>query len=304
MTQSCDGAQPRTVRKQMVAQPLERDFAAMAAQTTVFPRFTVRPPEQIEVGPESIPALLVRPEADEPRPAALVQHGYGASKADLLPLGQFLASYGFVALLPDAWGHGDRFPTSGPNWMTNFSADFIVEVLRHTVTDMGTVLTTLLERSDVRPGGALLAGFSLGAVASLIVGTEDARAAGIYSISGSPVPDLVHMIPAGMAGPSADAERWARTHDSAAHLAALAPKPLLLQHGRHDDMVPVSGSMRLYETAHPLYSTHPDRLALMLYNHRHDVTEAEVDEGVQWLLPFFATPAEAATQRESGEPAA
>ncbi|HEU5347826.1 MAG TPA: alpha/beta fold hydrolase [Ktedonobacterales bacterium] len=261
----------------------------MTAEHMQFPRYTVRPPEPIEVGSEFIPALIVRPEADEPRPAALVQHGYGASKADLLPLGQFLASCGFVALLPDAWGHGDRFPTSGPNWMTDFSADYIIEVLRHTVVDMSDALTALLRRPDVRPGGALLAGFSLGAIASLIVGTEDTRAAGIYSISGSPVPDLVQLMPAGMPGPSPDAERWARAHDSAEHLATLAPKPLLLQHGRNDDMVPVSGSLRLYETAQALYSAHPDNLALMLYDHRHDVTEAEVTEGVGWLLPFFAT---------------
>ncbi len=262
----------------------------MTAQDTLFPRYTVRPPEPIEVGQDSIPALIVRPEAEGLLPAALVQHGYGASKSDLLPLGEFLASYGFVALLPDAWGHGERFPTSGPNWMSNFSADFIIEVLRHTVDDMAVALTTLLELPGVRPGGALLAGFSLGAIASLIVGTEDPRASGIYSISGSPVPDLAHMLPAGLPGPGPEGERWARAHDSAEHLATFAPKPLLLQHGRHDDMVPVSGSQRLYATAQPLYDAYPDRLALMLYDHRHDVTEAEVNEGVQWLLPFFATP--------------
>jgi uncharacterized protein len=261
----------------------------MTATSTRFPRYGVRPPERTTVGPESIPALIVRPEAEQPCPAALVQHGYGASKTDLLPLGEFLASYGFVALLPDAWGHGERFPTDGPNWMTAFSADFILEVLRHTVDDMGVALTVLLERPDVLPGGALLAGFSLGAIASLIVGTEDARAAGIYSISGSPVPDLAHMLPMGLPGPSPEGEVWARAHDAADHLAALAPKPLLLQHGRNDDMVPVSGSLRLYESAQPLYSAHPDRLSLMLYDHRHDVTEAEVAEGVEWLLPFFAT---------------
>ncbi len=39
----------------------------------------------------------------------------------------------------------------------------------------------------------------------------------------------------------------------------------------------------------------------MLYDHRHDVTEAEVAEGVEWLLPFFATSAESAEHGESGE---
>ena len=282
----------------------------MTAPFDRFSRYAVRPPEHIAVGAESIPALVVRPEGDGPYPAALVQHGYGASKNDLLPLGQFLASYGFLALLPDAWGHGERFPSEGPNWMTGFSADFIVEVLRHTVADMSIALTALLDRPDVQPGGALLAGFSLGAVAALIVGTEDTRAAGVYSISGSPVPDLAHMMPLGMPGPHPDAERWALAHDAAEHLATLAPKPLLLQHGRNDDMVPVAGSLRLFEMAQPLYAAQPDHLKLMLYDHRHDVTEAEVAEGVQWLLPFFATPieqaetGERASQRRSGEPAA
>lgn len=246
-------------------------------------------PERVFIGPHDVPSLFIAPDAPGRFPAVVMQHGLGSHKDDLLPAALLLAAFGFVALLPDAWGHGERFPTDGPNWMTAFSADFILEVLRHTVDDMGVALTVLLERPDVLPGGALLAGFSLGAIASLIVGTEDARAAGIYSISGSPVPDLAHMLPMGLPGPSPEGEVWARAHDAADHLAALAPKPLLLQHGRNDDMVPVSGSLRLYESAQPLYSAHPDRLSLMLYDHRHDVTEAEVAEGVEWLLPFFAT---------------
>ena len=64
------------------------------------PRYAVCTPERVEVGPHAVPALLVRPDAPGPHPGALIQHGYGAEKTDLLPLGVFLAAYGFVSLLP------------------------------------------------------------------------------------------------------------------------------------------------------------------------------------------------------------
>ena len=70
---------------------------------------------------------LVRPRADGPQPAAIIQHGYGADKTDLLPLAEFLAERGFVVLLPDAWGHGERMSVNGPNYLNTLSADFIAE---------------------------------------------------------------------------------------------------------------------------------------------------------------------------------
>jgi dienelactone hydrolase len=253
----------------------------------IFPTYATKSPEHLRLGGQKIPALLVRPEREGQYPGALIQHGYGASKEDLLPLATALAGQGFVALLPDAWGHGERFPSSGPNWMTTLTADFMIEILRHTVEDVGEALTALQERSDVQPDSLLLGGFSLGAMVALIAGTEDPRVAGVLSAAGSPLSDLVDAIPFGIAAPSAENECWAREHDAAAHIAQLAPKPLLLQHGRRDDMVAVDGTLHLYEEAKPYYTSHPDRLALMLYDHTHLVTEAQIRDGINWLLPFF-----------------
>ncbi|HEV2237874.1 MAG TPA: hypothetical protein VGR57_14540, partial [Ktedonobacterales bacterium] len=77
-------------------------------------------------------------------------------------------------------------------------------------------------------------------------------------------------------------------HDAAAHLANLAPRPLLLQHGRRDDMIPLANALRLHETARPLYAEHPDRLALMLYDHRHDVSDQQIADAVDWTTAHFA----------------
>lgn len=255
--------------------------------------------ERVEIGPSSIPALLVRPHGDfapHSLPAAVIQHGYGAEKSDLLPLASILASHGFITLLPDAWGHGERFPASGPNWMTQISADFFMEVVRNTVDDMRGVFDYLRDLPSVNAEATLTGGFSMGAIASLVFGTEDERVAGVIAASGSPLPDLLPVRLFGSAPPSAATEAWARAHDAATNIATLAPKPLLIQHGRADDMVPVAGALRLYEAARPYYEAHPDHLKLMLYPHTHMVTEQQMHEAVHWVAEFFAPAARTSDQ--------
>lgn len=257
----------------------------------IAPSYDVRPAERLVIGAvdeAGIPALLVRPEGNGPWPAVVVQHGYGpVDKSSVLPLAVYLAERGFVALLPDAWGHGERFPQSGSNWMTDISADYFLEVLRHTASEMRHALDLLAARDDVLRTRLLVAGFSMGAMAALLVGTEDPRVAGVISASGSAAPDLLDLSIAGSRPAGAEARRWALAHDAAARLDQLAPRPLLLQHGRADDFVPVANSQRLYEAAKPLYEAHPERLELMLYDHAHDVTPAQIEDAVEWLAYRF-----------------
>lgn len=246
--------------------------------------------ERVEIGPRNVPALLVRPQDAAPAgglPAVLIQHGYGAEKADLLPLASLLVSHGFITLLPDAWGHGERFPASGPNWMTQISADYFTEVVRHTVDDMRDALTWLAAVPGARSDDLVIGGFSMGAVAALIVGSEDERVSGLIAASGSPMPDLLPVRLFGSAPPSEESEAWAHAHDAAANIGFLAPKPLLIQHGSEDDMVPVSGALRLYEVAQPLYAKHPDNLTLMLYPHTHMVSEQQMRDAVDWSVERF-----------------
>lgn len=251
------------------------------------PRYAVCAPERVAFGSRDVPALLVRPDAPGPHAGALIQHGYGAEKADLLPLAVFLASYGFVSLLPDAWGHGERLPQSGQTWQNTASSSFFLQVARHTLDDAREALTLLASRSEVREDKILVGGFSMGAMVALILGTEDERAAGVVSIAGSPLPDLMGNALFGSALPDEAVLAWARDHDAAAHIADFAPKPLLLSHGREDDMVPVAGAIRLYEAAQPYYAAYPDRLALLLYEHTHTVTQEQIMDAARWVETFF-----------------
>ena len=259
--------------------------------TDFIPHDTPPAISRVEIGPDSIPALLVQPRGDlrdDSLPAAVIQHGYGAEKADLLPLASYLVSHGFITLLPDAWGHGERFPASGPNWMTQISADYFMEVVRHTVDDMRRTFDYLRDIPSVNGATILAGGFSMGAIAALVYGTEDERVAGVIAASGSPLTDLMPVRLFGSAPPSPETEAWARAHDAAANITMLAPKPLLIQHGRADDMVPVAGAVRLYDAARPHYEEHPERLKLMLYPHTHMVSEQQMHDAVNWVAEFFA----------------
>jgi fermentation-respiration switch protein FrsA (DUF1100 family) len=156
-------------------------------------------------------------------------------------------------------------------------------------------LSLLARRPEVRADQLLVGGFSLGAIVALLVGTEDARTAGVVSIAGSPLPDMLARQHPMVRPPSEEARRYIVAHDAAAHVARLAPKPLLISHGRHDDMVPASGALRLHERALPHYAPRPEALGLRLYDHTHTVTPEQALEAVRWIAPFFLEDVDAAS---------
>jgi len=250
-------------------------------------RYPITPAEEIAVGPDEIPAMLVRPRADGRQPAAIIQHGYGADKTDLLPLGEFLAERGFLVLLPDAWGHGERMPLNGPSFLNTLSADFIAETVIHTADDLKACLDYLSARPDVREDAISVGGFSMGAGIALLAGLNDARVAGIVSLAGASAQDLLSLSLPGMLPASAELQRWAGEQDLISALASFAPRPLLLMHGRQDDMVSPQASQRIYDTALPFYRDFPDRLALKWYDVSHMITVPMIVDAVDWIAPFF-----------------
>jgi uncharacterized protein len=244
--------------------------------------------ERLDLRAGTVPALLMRPSGSGAHPAAVLQHGYGSRKEDLVPLGYALAAKGVVVLLADAWGHGERLPTDGPTWLTERTADYFFTVTRNTVDDVVEALNLLEKRQDVRSDRIVVGGFSMGAIVALLVGTEDERVAGVVSLAGAPLPDLLGVSIYGSTLPGEESRSYAMAHDAAdhLHLQKLAPKPLLISHGQRDDMVPVAGAIRLYESARPLYAAYPDRLALKLYDHTHIVGEQQMYDALEWMAPY------------------
>lgn len=255
--------------------------------------YPIGEPERITLGPQAIPALRYVPLSATPArfPCLLIQHGYGADKYDLAPLAESLAALGCVALLPDAWGHGERFDPLGTNWTNASSADYFVEVIRHVTDDLVAILGDLAADVAIDPTRIILAGFSLGGITSLLTAERSATVAGVLAIAGGVSPDILEA-PLGMSHTTQANTAWAQEHDMAApeNAAKLAPRPVLLLHGRQDDRLPVSGSERLFAAAAPTYADDPERLRLRLHDATHEITMQMLVDALEWLSEFFLTP--------------
>jgi uncharacterized protein len=249
--------------------------------------FTAGEPEVIAIGPTAISALRIAPAAPAagPLPCLLMQHGYGADKFDLAPVADVLAGLGFIAILPDAWGHGTRFDPLVPNYTNAFRANYFVDVVQHVVEDLGIITEALRADPAIDATRIFLGGFSLGGITAIIATERDAAVAGVIAIAGGVGPTSLEAS-LGMA-PVDDAHRaWVAANDMGAPMnaAKLAPRPVLLMHGRQDDRLPVAGTVRLYEAAKPAYADNPDRLQLHLYDATHEISMSMLGDAIPWLM--------------------
>ncbi len=237
----------------------------------------------------TIPALRTAPQgAHGPLPCLVMQHGYGADKYDLAQVGEVAAGLGFITILPDAWGHGERLDPTGPNFMTAFSANYFIEVVRHVADDLALIAGELRADATIDPARIVLGGFSLGGITSILATERDPQVAGVVAIAGGVSPESLEHA-AGMTLVDADHAEWVETHDmgAPANAARLAPRPVLLQHGRNDDRLPASGSQRLYAAAQPAYAALPERLQLRVYDATHEITMPMLADAVEWLTTNF-----------------
>ena len=253
--------------------------------------FTADEPQVITIGAEAIPALRIAPVgALGPLPCIVLQHGYGADKYDLAQIAEVTAGLGFVTILPDAWGHGERYDPTVPNFTNSFSANYFVEVVQHVADDLGQIVASLRQDATLDPTRMLLGGFSLGGITSIIATERDPAVAGVLAMAGGVAPESLEAS-LGMARADPAYLQWITAHDmgAPANAAKLAPRPVLLMHGRQDDRLPVTGSVRLYEAARLGYSSVPDRLQLRLYDATHEITMPMLADAVAWLVANFGS---------------
>src|SRR5579875_3113255 len=124
---------------------------------------------EIHLNNGTIPALRAAPkDVMGPLPCLVMQHGYGADKYDLAQVGEVAAKLGFITVLPDAWGHGERLDPRGPNFMNAFSTNYFMEVVRHVADDLEIIAAELRHDPQIDPKRIILGGFSLGGITSIL----------------------------------------------------------------------------------------------------------------------------------------
>lgn len=185
-----------------------------------------------------------------PKAAITLGHGFGATRADLLDLARALRDRGYAVLAFDFRAHGG---SAGRRSTIGF----------HEARDVVAAARYLAGRPELagRRIGAL--GLSMGAAATLIAAAEEPLIAAVVADSGFATLGtivagglrLLYRLPAFPFGPLivrfGEALTGARIgeHRPIAHVARIAPRPLLIIHGADDALTPVEHARRLYAAA-------------------------------------------------------
>ena len=182
----------------------------------------------------------------EPAPGIVLMHGWGGNASTLLPAAQALWRAGYAVLLPESRNHG-RSDRDGYSSLPRFAED------------LDSALNWLVAQPSVDAGRLCALGHSVGAAAVLLSASRRHDLHAVVSVSAFAHPEQVmrrwlaaRHVPYWPLG-------WAVNryveHVIGARFSDIAPMttlpriacPVLLLHGRQDDMVPVGDARQLWQ---------------------------------------------------------
>ncbi len=212
---------------------------------------------------QRVPALLfLPPNASAAHPAAclILLHGLGGSKEQMAGLAFFAASAGYASLVIDLYGHGERLrPVTAK---VGSQAQELAVGVRQTAVDVRRGLDYLATRREIDPGRVGLVGISLGAIIGTVSAGVDGRVKAVALISGGGDWGLILRTLSARNAPVGGRNMnglkgldWAKVsadlaaEDPLTFVPHIAPRPLLLLHGRKDDIIVPQAASELYAAA-------------------------------------------------------
>lgn len=216
--------------------------------------------ESVFEGIEGIPVPLVsffpnpHEQKNAPFPCVIFLHGVGQSKSFLKIVAPYFTERGYAITCFDQYTRGERRLAKDANW-----AEKALAVRRRaalTVMETRRLVDYLQSEPEIAGDRIYLIGVSYGAMMGTIAAAQEARIAGTALIYGGG--DLK------LFGDSAAARKELGSWSSAAaagtaflmapadpvlYAGKLSPRPLLIQNGRHDSLIPTAAAEALINAA-------------------------------------------------------
>lgn len=206
--------------------------------------FTVSLVEFNGIEGDRVPAMLYTPNDQAKHPAVLLQYGSGGHKKVnyIVMLAELFARRGFVVITIDLPNRGDRKikdPARARALENSQFASFL-----QTLGDYSRTIDYIAARPDVDPQRLTYVGVSWGAITGITYVAHDPRIKVMASLVGGG--NFIGWLP-GEVDPElkASLERF----DPVYHVAAIAPRPLLLLNVTKDVLVPRFLSESLHKAA-------------------------------------------------------
>lgn len=199
------------------------------------------------------------PHSEKQPPLLLLLHGVGSDEQDLFGLTDDINEQYIVVSARAPF----PYPFGGNSW---FEIDLSEEnffvnenQLQASLAKIQTFLTEIIERYHADPQQVYIGGFSQGGFMALFTAlTVPQRIAGVIAMSSRLAPDLEHYF--------APADQF-------------NGKPVLMVHGRQDDVIPIIWARRTRDILLNL----PVVLEYHEFDMKHEVTGASLDVVLKWL---------------------
>jgi uncharacterized protein len=246
---------------------------------------TITTPETIFV--DGIPIHHFEPKESQFQfvPTVFIYHGWFSSKESYSFVGEILGAYGFRVIVPDAPLHGKRQAER------NLQRDFW-NVIIQSVDEFELLAHFAEERWGISPADIAVVGSSMGGFAAAGIFAEYTSLKCLVSINGSGAWEISEQVFRQMDGrPPATLHELTeiRQFDPLHKIGHLPTRPILLQHGDSDSIIPIDGQREFYRQ---LVSHYGERYAHLVKfqeipRMNHYMSLGMFEDVVGWLFTHF-----------------
>jgi len=205
---------------------------------------------------EAVPVLAMIPKGDGKRfPAIILLYGIGMNMKFADELAEAVTQAGFALFVPEQFNRGQRRQRGLTGWQQLMALRRRIVL---TVQEARRLADVLEKRPEIDPQRIYFWGASFGAMTGCASVAYDERfQAAIFTLSGGDLQRMVADTPYRKKLPGFSwvkvaaplAASWLRPFDPILHVGKIAPRPLLFQNARNDDLIPRSGVEALFQAA-------------------------------------------------------
>jgi dienelactone hydrolase len=216
---------------------------------------------------EQVPGLFMRPKAEGVYPLILLLHGYTSNKESMISrYGNALVQKGFAVAALDAPLHGERKGEAGFN---KFAA-----LAKQGILDYRRLLDYLKTRKDVDNRRIGLIGYSMGAMMGTVLTAVDSRVkSAVLCVGGDIGIGRVNTMPEAM-------KKDVYALSTSLYSGKIAPRPVLFQNGKNDNVVLPSTTKLTYEAA-------GKGKEIEWFDSGHNLPNEANEKAIAWLCTRF-----------------
>lgn len=241
--------------------------------------------EDIEIS--NIPTTIISPKiTTKSMPVVFFYHGWSSSRDKHKNLGTLLACNGYLVVIPDSINHGDRGIINYEDNQTGITQFWPTVV--NSLKEFPILLDSITKNFNINTKKIGVAGHSMGGIitSGIIAHNPSISAGVILNGSGAWADATLDLIGTHYQ------EQKELIDNGLEELKPLIPlnniqkfknKPILIQHGEKDTIVPIHSSQIFFDSLTEAYDD-KEKVSMITYDRlNHYITEAMITEMLNWF---------------------